>query len=97
MARLKNGTTDWEDARTGWLRIRPGQLALTDPANKPLASVTGQQVKELASITSAKYYLVSLTVEGMRRPFIFAPGSKEKVEADLVVKLIHDYVMDKTN
>lgn len=97
MGRLRNGKTDWEDAKSGWLRIRPGQAALTDPSNKALASVNGPQIKELANITASNYYLVMVTVEGARRPFIFAPGSKTKAEADLVVKLIQNHVMGKTN
>ncbi|MFN0085013.1 MAG: hypothetical protein ACKVX9_06470 [Blastocatellia bacterium] len=97
MGRLRNGKTDWEDARSGWLRIRPGQVALTDPSNKTLASVTGAQIRELANITASNYYLVMVTVEGARKPFIFAPGSKARAEADLVVRLIQHYVMGKTN
>ncbi|MDX2032384.1 MAG: hypothetical protein SF339_17040 [Blastocatellia bacterium] len=97
MGRLRNGRTDWEDARTGWLRIRPGQVALTDPSNKTLATVNGPQIKELANITAANYFLVMVTVEGSRRPFILAPGSKTRAEADLVVKLIQNHVMGKTN
>ena len=97
MARLRTGKTDWEDARTGWLRIRPGQLDLTDPSNKTLASLKGPQIQELANIIAANSYLVTVTVQGMRRPFIFAPGSKTKAEADLVVDMIQKHVMGKTN
>ncbi len=97
MARLKTGRFDWEDARTGWLRIRPGQIALTDPSNKTLATLNGTQIKELSKILTANSNLVTITAENVRKPFIFAPGSGQQAEADLVIKLIQNYVMGKTN
>ncbi|HMV48677.1 MAG TPA: hypothetical protein PKD31_13045, partial [Blastocatellia bacterium] len=97
MAKLKSGKFDWEDARTGWLRIRPGQIALTDPSNKTLASLNGPQIKELSKILTATSNLVTITAENVRKPFIFAPGSGQQAEADLVIKLIQNYVMGKTN
>src|SRR5262249_39393045 len=95
MAKLRSGKVGWEDARTGWLRIRPGQLVLTDVASRPLATLGGSQIKELAHITASNYHLVTITGENVRRPFIFAPGTNEKAETDLVVKLIQTYVMKK--
>ncbi len=97
MAKLKAGNLGWEDARTGWLRIRPGQIALTDPSNKTLASLNGQQIKELSKILTANSNLVTITAENVRKPFVFAPGSGQQAEADLVIKLIQNYVMGKTN
>jgi hypothetical protein len=97
MAKLRTGRFDFEDARTGWLRIRPGQLVLTDPSSKPLATVNGTQIKELSNITAQNYHLVTITGEVARRPFVFAPGSKEKGEADLVVRLIQTHVLGKGN
>ena len=94
--RQRSGKTDWEDSRNGWLRIRPGQLVLTDPGNRPLATVNGAQIKELANISTANQHLVSIT--GMaNRQFLFAPGTREQAEAALVVKLIQQHVMGKTN
>lgn len=97
VAKLRTGKFGWEEARTGWLRIRPGQLVLTDPSNKSLASLNGQQIRELSKIVTATSYMVSITAENMRRPFIFAPASLQSAEADLVVKLIQNHVMGKTN
>lgn len=97
MAKLRTGRFDFEDARTGWLRIRPGQLVLTDPSSKPLVTVSGTQIKELSNITAQNYHLVTITGEVARRPFVFAPGSKEKGEADLVVRLIQTHVLGKGN
>ena len=95
MARLKNGKTGWEDARTGWLRIRPGQVEVTDPSNKILATVPGAQIKELSKILTANSNLI--TVTGERRQFVFEPGSGSQAEADLVIKLVQTHVMKRTN
>jgi len=97
MAKLKSGSYGWEDARTGWLRIRPGQVALTDPANKTLATLTAAQIKELSKILTATNNLVTITADNPRKPFIFSPGSGQQAEADLVIKLIQNYVMGKTH
>lgn len=95
MARLRNGKTGWEDARTGWLRIRPGQVEVTDPSNKVLATVPGAQIKELSKILTANSNLI--TVTGERRQFVFEPGSGKQEEADLVIKLVQTHVMKRTN
>lgn len=97
MTKLKSGDYGWEDARAGWLRIRPGQVALTDPSNKTLASFNGAQIKELSKILTATSNSVTITAENPRKPFIFAPGTGGQAEADLVIKLIQNYVMGKTN
>ncbi|MGH9939317.1 MAG: hypothetical protein ACREAM_24005 [Blastocatellia bacterium] len=97
MAKLRSGDFGFEDARTGWLRIRPGQLLLTDLSNKALASLNGQQIKELSKIVTAAYNMVTITADNARRPFVFAPGTMQQAEADLVVRLIQNHVMGKTN
>jgi hypothetical protein len=94
MAKLKSGKLDWEDSRVGWLRIRPGQLILTDPGNRPLATVTREQIKGLTSVSAENYHLVTVTGENQFRPYIFSPGTREKGETDLVVKLIQTFVMN---
>lgn len=95
MAKLRGGKFGWEDPRIGWLRIRPGQVDLTDPSNKILATVTGAQIKELSKILTASSNLI--TVTGERRQFIFEPGSGKQEEADLVIKLVQTHVMKRTN
>lgn len=95
MAKLKAGKFGWQDARTGWLRIRPGQVDLTDPSNKILVTVVGSQITELSKILTANSNLI--TVSGERRQFIFEPGSGKQEEADLVIKLIQTHVMKRTN
>jgi hypothetical protein len=97
MSKLRSGNIGFEDARMGWLRIRPGQLTLSDMSNKPLASLNGIQIKELSKSVTAAYNLVSITADNPRKPFVFAPGSLQLAEADLVIKLIQNHVMGKTN
>ncbi|HEY6403774.1 MAG TPA: hypothetical protein VI479_20290, partial [Blastocatellia bacterium] len=36
MAKSRSGEYSFEDARTGWVKISPGQVTLTDAGNKPL-------------------------------------------------------------
>ncbi len=97
MARGRSGKFDWEDPRTGWLRIRPGQLVLTDTANRTLATLSGANIRELSKIVTATNNLVTITADGVRRQLIFLPGSHEQAEADLVIKLIQNHVMKKSN
>ncbi len=97
MTKLKTGNIGFEDTRVGWLRIRPGQLTITDLSNKSLASLNGQQIKELMKSVTSAYNLVSITADNPRKPYIFAPGSTQLAEADLVIKLIQNHVMGKTN
>lgn len=95
IARLRTGRFDFEDPRTGWLRIRPGQLVFTDPSNKPLATVAGSAIKEVSKVFANSNYMVTLVAENVRRPFIFLPGTREQAEADLVIKLITTHVVGK--
>jgi hypothetical protein len=97
MSKLRSGDFAFEDARSGWLRIRPGQLTLSDLSNKQLGSLNGQQIKEMSKIFAAAYSMVTITAENVRRPYVFAPETKQQAEADLVIKLIQNHVMGKTN
>lgn len=97
LAKLRSGKVNWEDARTGWLRIRPGQLQLTDPGHRPLAALNSAQIKEVGRLAIQDNYVITLSAENTRRPFIFAPSSLQLAEADLVLKLIQTHVLGKTN
>jgi len=97
LAKLKSGKVDWEDPRSGWLRIYSGKMSLTDPASRVLASVDGAQIKELTKVVTNNNHLVTINVEGVRRPFVFLPGNRESLDADLVIKFIQTYVVGKKN
>jgi len=95
MTKLRSGELGFEDKRTGWLRIQAGMVTLHDASNKTLATLTGQQIKELSKTVVSAYNLVTITVNNSRKPYIFAPESMRPVEADLVVKLIQNHVVGK--
>lgn len=97
MVKSKSGDFNWQDPRNGWLRIRPGQLLLTDASHKSLATLNGAQIKNLTKQVSSTNNLVVIAADGVRNPFVFLPGTKEQAEADLVIKLIQSYVVKKNN
>jgi hypothetical protein len=97
ITKLRGGAYGFEDMRSGWLKIGPGQITLTDLSNKPLASLNGSQIKELSKNLVAAYNLVTITGENARKPYVFAPKSMQQAEVDLILKLIQNYVVGKTN
>ncbi len=97
MAKVKSGRFDWEEPRSGYLKIYTGRMILTDPGNKPLATLNGAQIKNLAKIVTNNKSLVTLTTENARRPFLFVPGNGEQGDADLVIRSIQTYVIGKGN
>jgi hypothetical protein len=97
MAKSRGGDYGFEDMRSGWLKIGPGQITLTDLSNKTLASLNGYQIKELSKNLVAAYNLVTITGENARKPYVFAPKSMQQAEVDLILKLIQNYVVGKTN
>jgi hypothetical protein len=100
MAKTRSGDYVFEDARSGWLKIGPGQVTLTDLSNKPLASLSGPQIKELlktpVSANNSAYNMVTITAENTRKPYFFAPKTMQPTETDLVVRLIQNHVVGKT-
>jgi hypothetical protein len=97
MAKLRSGDYAFEDARSGWLKIGPGQVTLTDLSNKTLASLSGPQIKELSKTLVSAYNLVTLTADNTRKPYVFAPKTMQQAETDLVLRLIQNHVMGKAN
>ena len=97
IVKLKTGKFGFEDPKTGWVRIRPGQLMLTDASNKSINTVSGTQIKEMSKVVTNLATLVTMTVEGVRRQLVFLPGTRQAAEADLVIKLVQTHVMGKSN
>jgi hypothetical protein len=97
MAKLRSGDIGFEDKRTGWLRIQSGIITLHDASDKTLATLTGQQIKDLSKTLVSAYNMVTITTNNPRKPniFNFAPESMRPVEADLVVKLIQNHVVGR--
>jgi len=96
MAKMRSGDYGFEDARSGWLKIGPGQITLTDLSNKTLASLGGQQIKELSKTLVSAYNMVTITADNTRKPYVFAPKTMQPAETDLVMRLIQNHVMGKT-
>jgi hypothetical protein len=97
LAKVKSGEYGFEDARWGWLKIRPGQVTLVDPVNKPLATVNGMQIKEFSKNLVSAYSLVTITADNPRKPFVFMPKSTASAETDLIMNLIQNHVVGKVN
>jgi hypothetical protein len=96
MAKMRSGDYAFEDARSGWLKIGPGQVTISDLSNKPLASLSGLQIKDLSKTPVATYNMVSITADNTRKPYIFAPKTMQMAETDLVIRLIQNHVVGKT-
>jgi hypothetical protein len=97
MAKSRSGEYSFEDARTGWVKIGPGQVTLTDAGNKPLATVSGAQIKEFAKSMVSAYSMVSITADNAKKPYVFMPKSTAVAETDLIIKLIQNHVLGKAN
>jgi hypothetical protein len=95
MAKLRSGEYSFEDARTGWVKIGPGHVTLTDAGNKPLATVSGAQIKEFAKSMVSAYSMVSITADNAKKPYVFMPKSTAVAETDLIIKLIQNHVLGK--
>jgi hypothetical protein len=85
----------WEDAKTAWLRIQDGHLAVADAANpnQTISSVAGTQVNRVERLPLIPVVGVQLT---SRKLLQFSPASKNGAEADLIVKLLQSHVVKKT-
>jgi hypothetical protein len=95
MAKLRAGDFGFEDKRLGSLRIQAGQLTISDAKDKTLASLNGQQIRELSKTLVATYNLVTITANNTRRPYVFGSETMRQAEADLIIKLIQKHVMGK--
>jgi len=97
MSKLRSGDYGFEDVRSGWLKVGPGQVTLTDLSNKTLATLTGPQIKELSKTLISQYNMITITADNMRKPIFFAPKTMQQPETDLAIKLIQNYVIGRAN
>jgi hypothetical protein len=95
LAKLRSGDFGFEEARSGWLKIGPGQMTLTDLSGKTLGMLSGQQIKELTKTLIGPYNMVTITANNIRKPYIFAPKTMQQAETDLVIKLIQTHVVGR--
>jgi len=97
MAKLRTGNFGFEDARSGWLKIEPGQLTVTDLSGKMLGTLNGQQIIELSRNLVDKHALVTINANNTKKPYVFATKTMAQAEADLVIRLIQNHVQGKAN
>jgi hypothetical protein len=97
LVKLRSGKPGWEDARTGWLQLRPNHLEISDSGHQALATLKAAQIKEMAKMAVDDHHAITITTDNTARPFIFAPSNMQPAAADLIVKLVQIYVMGKTN
>ena len=97
MAKLRSGDFAFEESRSGWLKIGPGQLTITDLSGKTLGTLNGQQIKELSKNLVGAHALVTINASNTRKPYVFATKTLAQPETDLVMRLIQNHVMGKAN
>ena len=97
MAKLRSGNFGFEESRSGWLKIGPGQLTITDLGGKTLGAMNGQQIKELSKNLVGAQAMVTITANNTRKPYVFATKTLAQPETDLVMRLIQNYVTGKAN
>ena len=91
MAKSRSGNYDFEDSRQGWLKIGPGKITITDFNNKDVLSLSGQQITGSSNAQVA----VSITCDNPRKPYSFAPITKQPAETDMVIRLIQNHVVER--
>jgi hypothetical protein len=97
MVKLKPGNYDFEDGRSGWLKIGPGQVTLADLSNKALVNLSGLEIKELSKTLVSKQNMITITMDKNRKPYFLSPKSMQSAEADLIINLMQNYVVGKAN
>jgi hypothetical protein len=97
MEKQRSGDYGFKDRRSGWLKIGPGQLTLADLSNKTLATLSGQQFKEVSKTLAGVHNMVTITADNARKPYVFAPKTMQQAETDLIIRLVQNHVMGKAN
>lgn len=89
-----DGTYDWVESKTSWLRIQPDHLALADMTNEQemVFSLTSSQIKEALPSKVGTLPIISLKTPSQVKGYSFSPGSKGQAEADLIMKMLRTYV-----
>src|SRR5262245_29669634 len=68
MEKLRSGDFGFEESRSGWLKIGPGQLTITDLSGKTLGTLNGQQINELSKNLVGAHALVTINANNARKP-----------------------------
>jgi hypothetical protein len=95
VVKSRAGGFTFEDRRAGALKIQSGQLTITDARDKALATLTGQQIRELSKDLVATYNLITITADSRGRQYVFASENMLQGEVDLIFKMIQKHVLGK--
>ena len=89
-----DGTYDWVESKTSWLRIQPDQLSLADMTNEQesIFSLTSSQIREALPSKAGTLPIISLKTPTQAKGYSFSPGTKAQSEADLILKMLRTYV-----
>lgn len=90
-----DGKYDWTEVKSGWLRILPDQVTLTDASDEQqfIFNLNGAQIKEIGPQKGAQIPVIYIRPQtSQRHPFAFSPGTRRQEEADVILKLIKQYV-----
>jgi len=97
MAKLRSGGVGFEETRSGWLKIGPGKLTITDLGGNTLGTIYGEQIKELSKTLVGDHAQVTITPNNTRKTYVFATKTKAEAETDMVMRLIQNHVNGKAN
>jgi len=97
MAKLRSGGVGFEETRSGWLKIAPGKLTITDLGGNTLGTIYGEQIKELSKTLVGDHAQVTITPNNTRKTYVFATKTKAEAETDMVMRLIQNHVNGKAN
>jgi hypothetical protein len=97
MAKLRSGGVGFEETRSGWLKIGPGKLTITDLSGNTLGTIFGEQIKELSKTLVGDHSQVTITPSNKGKTYVFATKTKAEAETDMVMRLIQNHVKGKAN
>jgi hypothetical protein len=97
MAKLRSGGVGFEETRSGWLKIGPGKLTITDLGGNTLGTINGEQIKELSKTLVGDHAQVTITPNNKGKTYVFATKTKAEPETDMVMRLIQNHVKGKAN
>jgi hypothetical protein len=89
-----DGTYDWVESKTSWLRIQPDQLSLADMTNEQetVFTLTSNQIREALPSKVGTMTIISVKTPVQTKGYSFSPGTKGQAEADLILKMLRTYV-----
>ncbi|MBX3277188.1 MAG: hypothetical protein KF868_04195 [Acidobacteria bacterium] len=94
LVKKPDGSYDWTESRTGWLRIQQELVTLVDATNEQLFifNLSGSQIREVGPLRNSQMPILQIRpVAQQRFPYAVSPGTKTQAEIDLILKFIRQY------